>query len=85
MYRFSIDGEGWIVRFSPQASFESEEKEVILQSLLRIEKNLSNFTHGDAFLVDDKSLGIIVFKVEKIPSLIVTVCNIVPKERFYFN
>jgi len=85
MYRFSIDGEDWILRFAPQATFESEEKEVIFKSILKIEKNLTSFTHGDAFLVDDKNIGIIVFKVERIPSFIISVCNIIPRERCYFN
>jgi hypothetical protein len=85
MYRFSIDGEEWILRFSPQVTFESEEKNVIIRSILKIGTNLPNITHGDAFLVDDKNVGIIVFKVERVPSLIVTVSNIVPRERYYFN
>jgi hypothetical protein len=85
MYRFSIDGEEWILRFSPQVTFESEEKDVIVKSILKIGRNLPNFTHGDAFLVEDKNIGIIVFKVERVPSLIITVSNIVPRERCYFN
>jgi hypothetical protein len=85
MYRFSIKGEEWIVRFSPQISIEAEEREAILQSILHIGNDLSLFKHGDAFLVVDKNIGVIVFKVERIPSLILTVCNIIPEENCYFQ
>jgi hypothetical protein len=85
MFRFSIKGEEWIVRFSPQISIETEEKKAILQSILHIENDLSLFTHGDAFLVVDKNIGVIVFKVERIPSLILTVSTIIPEENCYFQ
>jgi hypothetical protein len=85
MYRFSIDGEEWIVRFSPQATFEGEERTAVLKAINNFKKNLILFTHGDAFLVSDQTIGVIVFKVERIPSLILTVCHIIPEERCYFN
>lgn len=85
MYRFSIAGEEWIVRFSPQVTFENEKKDAILRSINKVKKNLGSFTHGEAFLVEDQNLGYIVFKVEKVPSLILNVCNIIPEERCYFG
>jgi hypothetical protein len=83
MYRFSIDGEEWILRFSPQVLIEADEKQAILMSLLHIDKNLAGFPHGTAFIMFTKKIGAIVFDVERIPSFILTVSNIVPEENWY--
>ena len=85
MFRFSIEGEDWILRFSPQVFIEADEKQAIMMSLLHIGNDLANFTHGDAFIMFAKKIGAIVFDVERIPSLIVTVSNIVPKENWYIQ
>ncbi|MBO0958233.1 hypothetical protein J1P26_00690 [Neobacillus sp. MM2021_6] len=83
MFRFSIEGEDWILRFSPQVFIEADEKQAIMMSLLHIGNDLAHFSHGDAFIMFTKKIGAIVFDVERIPSLIVTVSNIVPKENWY--
>ncbi|PLS03543.1 hypothetical protein [Neobacillus cucumis] len=83
MYRFSIAGEDWILRFSPQVLIEADEKQAILMSLLHIGNDLAEFSHGDAFIMFTKKIGAIVFDVERIPSLILTVSNIVPEENWY--
>jgi len=85
MFRFSIEGEDWILRFSPQVIIEADEKKAILMSLLHIGDDLTNFSHGDALIMFAKKIGAIVFDVERIPSLILTVSNIVPKENWYFQ
>jgi hypothetical protein len=46
---------------------------------------LSLFAHGEAFLVVDTTIGVLVFKVERIPSLILTVSNIIPEIHCYFQ
>lgn len=84
MYRFSIKGEEWILRFSPQVFIEAEEKQAILMSLIQIGNNLSSFSHGDAFLMFTKKIGAIVFDVQRIPSFILTVSNIIPEENWYY-
>jgi len=83
MYRFSIDGEEWILRFSPQVLIETDEKQAILMSLLHISKTLAEFSHGNAFIMFTNKIGAIVFEVERIPSFILTVSNIVPEENWY--
>lgn len=83
MYRFSIDGEEWILRFSPQVVIEAMEKQAILMSLLHIGNTLAGFSHGSAFIMFTKKIGAIVFDVERIPSFILTVSNIVPEENWY--
>ena len=85
MYRFSIDGEEWILRFSPQVLIESDEKQAILMSLLHIGNDLAEFSHGDAFIMFTKKIGAIVFDVERIPSFILTVSNIIPEENWYIQ
>ena len=83
MYRFSIEGEEWILRFSPRVLFESDEKQAIIMSLLHIGNDLSAFSHGNAFIMFTKKIGAIVFEVERVPSLILTVSNIIPEEYWY--
>ena len=83
MYRFSIEGEDWILRFSPQVLIESDEKQAIITSLHHIGNDLASFTHGDAFIMFTKKIGAIIFDVERIPSLILTVSNIIPEENWY--
>lgn len=85
MYRFSIEGDEWILRFSPQVFIEAEEKQVVLMSLLQIGNDLSTYSHGDAFLMFTKKIGAIVFDVERIPSFILTVSNIIPEENWYMQ
>ncbi|MEH7300648.1 hypothetical protein, partial [Neobacillus drentensis] len=85
MFRFSIAGEEWILRFSPQVFIDAAEKQVILLSLLHIGDDLANFPHGNAFIMFTKKIGAIVFDVERIPSLILTVSNIVPEENWYLQ
>ncbi|MDQ1001847.1 hypothetical protein QFZ28_002247 [Neobacillus niacini] len=85
MYRFSIEGDEWILRFSPQVFIEAEEKQVVLMALLQIGKDLSSYSHGDAFLMFTKNIGAIVFDVERIPSFILTVSNIIPEENWYMQ
>ncbi|MFC4800524.1 hypothetical protein ACFPA1_14355 [Neobacillus sp. GCM10023253] len=83
MFRFSIEGEEWILRFSPTVAIEDAEKQVIMMSLLHIGEELGKFSHGTAFIMFTKIIGAIVFDVERIPSLILTVSNIIPEENWY--
>lgn len=85
MYRFTIDGEEWILRFSPQIAVDAEEKQAIFSSLQQIKRDLSACPHGDAFMILDKKIGAIVFVVERIPSFILTVSTIIPVERWYIQ
>jgi hypothetical protein len=85
MYRFSIKDEDWILRFSPQISIDADEKQAILLSLLHIGENLSDFSHGNSFMVINKKIGAIIFEVETIPSFILTVLSIIPKEHWYIQ
>jgi hypothetical protein len=83
MYRFSVEGEDWILRFSPQINLDSNEKKAILTSLLQIGKDLDSYSHGHAFMIFNKTIGAIVFAVERVPSLILTISNIIPRDRWY--
>ena len=85
MFRFTIEGDEWILRFSPQVSFEADERQAILMSLTHISNDLSAFSHGDAFIMFTKKIGAIVFDVERVPSLILTVSNIIPEEHWYYQ
>jgi hypothetical protein len=83
MYRFSIKGEEWILRFSPQLIIDLEEKQAILKSLIEIGNELAVYSHGEAFLMFTNEIGAIVFDVERMPSFILTVSNIIPEENWY--
>ncbi|MDR7238589.1 hypothetical protein [Neobacillus drentensis] len=83
MYRFSIEGDEWILRFSPQVYMDSAEKQTILFALLHIGVELDNYSHRSAFIIFAKEIGAIVFDVERIPSLILTVSNIISKDHWY--
>ncbi|WP_342432047.1 hypothetical protein [Neobacillus sp. FSL H8-0543] len=83
MYRFSIKGEKWILRFSPQLIIDIEVKQAVLKSLMEIGNELSEYSHGEAFLMFTKEIGAIVFDVERMPSFILTVSNIIPEENWY--
>lgn len=85
MYRFTIEGEEWILRFSPRIAVDAEEKSLIYRSLLDIGSDLSSFSHGHAFMMMNKTVGAIVFEIERIPSLIVTISTIIPVERWYIR
>jgi hypothetical protein len=82
MYRFSIDGREWILRFSQHLEIDDKEKESIIQSVMN-GPELKGFSHGDSFLLFDKEMGVIVFNIEKVPSFILNVSTIVPKEKWY--
>ncbi|MBI0576060.1 hypothetical protein IEC97_01700 [Neobacillus cucumis] len=85
MFRFSIDGEDWILRFSPNLQIETDEKQEIMLSILHIGNQLSNFSHGEAFIMFSKKIGAIVFEVERIPSFILTVSNIIEEDHWYIQ
>jgi hypothetical protein len=85
MYRFSIDGENWILRFSPHIFLEQEERREIVNLLIQLGKDLSSFSHGSAFCFFTEKMGLLVFDVERIPSLILTISNMVPKENWYIQ
>lgn len=85
MYRFSQNGEAWILRMIPEASIDFAEKELLVKSLFQIDKDLSLFSHGESFMIVDRNIGAIIYKVEKIPSPILTVCNIIAKENWFLQ
>jgi hypothetical protein len=83
MYRISIEEEKWIVRFSPHLSIEKDEREAIVEPLLQIGGALDKFGHGDSFVIMNEKIGMIVCRVEKIPSLILIISAVVPKENWF--
>lgn len=85
MYRFSMDGQQWILRFSQHLEIDDEEKESIIRAVILGGAKLKGFSHGDSFLLYDKGMGVIIFRIEKVPSCILTVSTIVPKEKWYIK
>ncbi|UQZ77146.1 hypothetical protein C2I17_22780 [Niallia circulans] len=85
MYRFSMEKENWILRFTPNIVLEEDSKEAIVKSILQLGSVLPSFSHGESFVIMVKKIGLIVFNVEKIPSLILTVSNIIEKENWYIQ
>lgn len=83
MYRFTIDNAEWIITFSPHLKMETEERELIVKSLLQMGPDLQEFTHGASFVIFINEIGLTVLRVEKIPSLILTVSSIVTKDKWY--
>ncbi|WP_445493033.1 hypothetical protein [Niallia sp. 03133] len=83
MYRFSIENENWILRFSPNIVLEDERKQAIVKTILQMGKELPTFSHGKSFVIMNKSIGLIVFNVEKIPSFILTVSNIIERDSWF--
>ncbi|MCT2345384.1 hypothetical protein [Niallia taxi] len=85
MYRFSIENANWILLFSPNITLDDESKQAIVRSILQLGKELTTFSHGESFVIMNKNIGLIVFLVEKIPSLILTVANIVERDKWYLQ
>lgn len=85
MYRFSIEGEDWLLRFSPKITIDADDRQAILLSILHIGSDLARYSHGSAFIMFTKRTGAIVFSVERIPSLILTVADIVSKDNWYIQ
>jgi hypothetical protein len=83
MYQFSVDGETWRLRFSPHIFLEQNERHEIVGLLIQLGKDLSSFSHGSAFCLFSEKMGLLVFDVERIPSLILTISNVVMKENWY--
>ncbi|MHC0035726.1 hypothetical protein ACX9YW_02305 [Pseudoneobacillus sp. C159] len=83
MYRFSINGESWILRFSPHINLEQSERNEIVHLLIQLGKDLRKIPHGSAFSIFTEKMGLFIFDVERIPSLILTISNIVSKENWY--
>lgn len=83
MYRFSIEKEDWILRFSPNLQIERETKKAIVNFIMQIGKDLSSYSHGESFVIFSESEGVIVFNIEKVPSFILTVSSAVPKDKWY--
>jgi hypothetical protein len=83
MFRFSIDHVNWILRFSPNFQLDEDIKQAIMNSIILIGKDILSYSHGDSFIIMNEKVGLIVFHVEKIPSHILTVSNIVAMDRFY--
>jgi hypothetical protein len=85
MYRFSIDGETWILRFSPNIYLEQDERQEIISHLIQLGKVLSGFSHGSAFCIFTEKMGLLVLDVERIPSFILTISNVIMKEHWYIQ
>lgn len=83
MYRISIEEEKWIVRFSPHLSIDADERDAIVAPLLKIGSALDKYSHGDSFVIMNEKIGMIVCRVEKIPSLILIISAVVPKENWF--
>lgn len=85
MYRFSIGDENWIIIFSPHLSLEQTEKEEIIRSIAIMGPQWAGFSHGESFVIFQKLVGAIVVRIEKVPSLTLTVSAVVNRNRWYLN
>lgn len=85
MYRFSIGDEDWIIIFSSHLSLEKTEKEEIIRSIAIMGPQWAGFSHGESFVIFQQLVGAIVVRIEKVPSLILTVSAVVNRNRWYIN
>ncbi len=85
MYRFSINGEDWVIIFSPHLSLEQTEKEEIIRAISIMGPQWTNFSHGESILVFHQLAGAVVLRIEKVPSLILTVSAVVSRDRWYIS
>ncbi|ESU30445.1 hypothetical protein G3A_22915 [Bacillus sp. 17376] len=85
MYRFSIGDEDWIIIFSQHLSLEKAEKEEIIRSIATMGPQWAAFSHGESFVIFQQLAGAIVVRIEKVPSLILTVSAVVNRNRWYIN
>jgi hypothetical protein len=85
MYRFSIGDEDWIIIFSPHLSLDQTEKEEIIRSIAIMGPQWAAFSHGESFVIFQQLVGAIVVRIEKVPSLILTVSAVVSRDRWYIN
>lgn len=85
MYRFSLGDENWIIIFSPHISLEAKEKEAIIRSIAIMGPQWAGFSHGESFVIFHEMTGAIVIRIEKVPSLILTISAVVSRDRWYIN
>lgn len=85
MYRFSIGEDNWIIIFSPHLSLEAKEKEDIIRTIAMMGQKWAGFSHGESFVIFHQLAGAIVMRIEKVPSLILTVSAVVSRDRWYIN
>lgn len=85
MYRFSIDQEDWILRFSPTVDVPKEVQLMIVNWIIQLGNLLPSYPHGESFLIKSKEEGMVVFHVERVPSLILTVLTIVPVDKWFIQ
>jgi hypothetical protein len=85
MYRFSLGEENWIIIFSPHLSLDSQEKEAVIRSIAMMGPEWAGFPHGESFVIFHDLIGAVVIRIEKVPSLILTVSAVVAKDRWYIK
>lgn len=85
MYRFSLGEENWIIIFSPLLSLDSQEKEAVIRSIAMMGPEWAGFPHGESFVIFHDLIGAVVIRIEKVPSLILTVSAVVAKDRWYIK
>lgn len=83
MYRFLIEKDEWILRFSPGILIDPEIKKALINSIVHLGNRLLDFKHGESFIIYEEKVGAIVFLVEKIPSAILTVSSVVQVDQMY--
>jgi hypothetical protein len=83
MYQITIDEEKWIVRFSRHLSLELDERDKIVAQILRFGNQLAKFAHGESFAMIDDGNSMAVCQVKKIPSFILTILAVIPKEYWF--
>ena len=85
MYRFSIGDEDWVIVFSQHLSLEKNEKDAAIHSIAIMGPRWSGFSHGESFVLFLDQIGAVVIRIEKIPSLILTVSAVGPRNRWFIK
>ncbi len=83
MFRLNKDGIEWIMIFSQGMTPDEEEKEAAYRAIMLSSSDLSDYSHGESLIIFDNIAGAIVIRVEKIPSFLLAILALVPREHWF--
>jgi hypothetical protein len=83
MFRFSLDEVEWILRFAKNIELDENKQQKIVCAIIELKEKLFIYHHGSSFAIFNDDLGLIILNIERIPSSIITVSNVITKQNWY--
>ncbi|OCA90859.1 hypothetical protein A8F94_03015 [Bacillus sp. FJAT-27225] len=83
MYRIAKRNEELILRFLPKLNLSLPVKEEICKAITAGQPDVSELASTGNALLFLKNLGAVAIDVERVPSLVLTVTAVIPKDRWF--